>query len=235
MTQELTKEIKTSQQQNSIDLMIDKAIDKGIDISVLEKLLAMRKELKADFAKEEFDKAMSVFQGECPIVEKKKEGSRTNSGQLAFKYAPLEDIIEAVKPLLAKNGFSYLIETEFVDHTGVITTCIVKHSAGHQEKSSMKVPLGIKTQLMSAPQVSAAAASFSKRYAFINAFGIVVKDEDNENNLGKTIDLTEAQEKIKKATTYQGLTKIWQGLSKEEKASKELITFASELRKTLNK
>ena len=30
----------------------------------------MRRELKAEYAKEEFDSAMSRFQADCPIIEK---------------------------------------------------------------------------------------------------------------------------------------------------------------------
>jgi hypothetical protein len=42
------------------------------------------------------------------------------------------------------------------------------------------VPLGNKTQVMSDTQVTAAAGTFAKRYAFCNVFGIMTGDEDTD-------------------------------------------------------
>jgi hypothetical protein len=61
----------------------------------------------------------------------------------------------------------------------------VTHKAGHSEKTEMTVPLGNKTDVMSNSQVTAAAYTFAKRYAFKNAFGITEVDEDDESLLKK--------------------------------------------------
>jgi hypothetical protein len=60
----------------------------------------------------------------------------------------------------------------------VKATCMAKHKDGHSEPSSMEVPLGTKTAVMSDTQVVAAALTFAKRYAFCNVFGILTSDED---------------------------------------------------------
>jgi hypothetical protein len=52
--------------------------------------------------------------------------------------------------------------------------------AGHSESSDVEVPLGTKTEIVSASQVVASALTFAKRYAF-NAFGILTGDEDNDS------------------------------------------------------
>jgi hypothetical protein len=62
----------------------------------------------------------------------------------------------------------------------VKVTCIAKHKYGHTEPSSVEVPLGNKTDIMSQTQVVAAALTFAKRYAFCNAFGILTGDEDTD-------------------------------------------------------
>ena len=46
------------QYEFSAEELISQAIDKGVSVETMEKLLAMRKELKNEWAKEQFDKAM---------------------------------------------------------------------------------------------------------------------------------------------------------------------------------
>ena len=166
--------------KTSPELLIAQAIDKGVSVETMERLLAMRRELKAEWAKEQFDAAMAKFQGECPVIKKKKEGGKTKAGTVAYKYAPLDDIVQQTKGLIEKNGFSYLIKTD-VKEGKVKITCIVKHGAGHSEDTSVEMPLTTKTDIMSAPQQVAATITFAKRYAFCNAFGILTGDEDNED------------------------------------------------------
>lgn len=166
----------------SIEALISQAISSGVSVDTMERLLAMRRELKAEKAKEDYDNAMAKFQQECPVIAKTKK-VYTNSNQLAYSYAPLESIVSQVKKIIAKHGFSYATQTETLegkDDTMVRATCIVKHKAGHSESSSMEVPLGNKTNIMSATQVVAAAITYAKRYAFCNAFGILTGDEDTD-------------------------------------------------------
>jgi len=182
-TKAVAKVEKNVVTQNSAEMLISRAIDKNVSVDTMERLLAMRRELKAEFAKEKFDKAMSNFQSECPEIKKTKE-VRTNTGQVAYRYAPIEVIVAQVKDILKRNGFSYSVQTE-TGEKNVKSICIVKHIAGHSEKYNMEVPLGNKTQVMSDSQVVAAALTFAKRYAFCNAFGILTGDEDTDGKVAE--------------------------------------------------
>ncbi len=162
------------------DQLIAQAIEKKTPVETMEKLLAMRKELKAEWAKEQFDEAMAKFQGDCPVIEKTKDGATTKSGKVAYKYAPLDVIVSQTKSLIQANGFSYMIQTETLP-AGVKVTCIVKHKSGHSELSTVEVPMGTKTDIMNASQQVASALTFAKRYAFCNAFGILTGDEDDDS------------------------------------------------------
>jgi len=165
-------------QKNEADQLISQAIEKNVPVETMEKLLAMRRELRAEYAKEQFTLAMAKFQGTCPIIKKTKE-VKTKAGIVAYRYAPIESIVEQVKPFLQECGFSY--STSMVlSPTGVKASCKVTHSSGHSEISEMEVPLGTKTEIMSQSQVVAAAQTFAKRYAFCNAFGILTGDEDTD-------------------------------------------------------
>lgn len=177
------KSITIVPQENSIvnfnlETIITQAINKGTPIETLERLLAMRQQLKDEWAKDQYTKAMSSFQGECPTIVKTKE-VKTKSGIVAYKYAPIESIVEQVKPYLQKNGFSFSTGMEVLPD-GVKVICKVTHINGHSEESPMQVPLGTKTDIMSQSQVTAAAQTFAKRYAFCNAFGILTGDEDTD-------------------------------------------------------
>ena len=59
--------------QHDAEALIAKAIDKKVPVETMERLLMMRRELKAEWAKAEFDKALAAFQAECPIIKKNEE------------------------------------------------------------------------------------------------------------------------------------------------------------------
>lgn len=236
----VVKETTVALRDNSADALIKQAIEKGTDVATMEKLLAMRKELKAEWSKEQFDKAMAKFQNDCPIIKKEKAGGKTNSGEVAYYYAPLESIVEQVKEKLNENGFSYSIQTK-TDEKGVKVTCIAKHVSGHSESSDIEVPLGAGTRVMSAPQIVASALTFAKRYAFCNAFGILTGDDDNDGKLdgkGKDAELRNQKgfEMIKNAIKKMDGKELGSYREKVEKSDKysaeqkEMISKEVELR-----
>ncbi len=176
--------------------LILKAIDKDLDIDKMERLLVMRRELKAEGARDIYFKFLAKFQKECPIITKKAPVYEKNSTtKVRYMYAKIEDIIEQVKGVLEKYGFSYSFKTK--QNNGNLTTiCISYHEAGHQEETEFTVPVD-QDSYMSAPQKVASASTFSKRYAFCNAFGIATEDEDNDANLTEPEDkkMTDKQKK----------------------------------------
>jgi hypothetical protein len=212
--------------------MIGQAITAGVQPEVMERFLAMRKELKEEYAKEQFDLAMANFQKELPEIKKAKE-VKNDKGIVLYKYAPLEAIVGQVKKILSDNGLSYSVKTE-VSVDKVKSIVIIKHSAGHSEQSEMETPLATKTGIMSQPQQIAATATFSKRYAFMNALGIMTGDEDNEKALtpveATQNQIEEAIEKLDQCMDLVSLKGVWSSLSKEQKANKEIIRHANEIK-----
>lgn len=169
--------------QFNAETLIAQAIDRQVPVETMEKLLAMRRELKAEKAKEEFDMALARFQKECPTIQKTKKVYEKNSTAVRYQYAPLDAIIEQTKDLLAKHGFSYSMNTIQDDKMlGVI--CKATHKMGHSEETKFSVPIGIESY-MSDVQKYGARLTFAKRYAFCNAFGILTGDEDNDGDTGE--------------------------------------------------
>src|SRR6266853_526186 len=166
-------------QDNQVDILITQAIDKGVSVETLERLLAMRRELKIEYAKESFNRSMADFQSECPIIKKSKKVYNTKTGTFLYSYAPLDTIVYQVKDLLQKHGFSYSIKST-PDTQYAIVSCIVKHIHGHEEIHTLKFPLGKQTDIMSDTQYYAAAHTFTTRYVFCDAFGIVTGNTDTD-------------------------------------------------------
>lgn len=164
-------------QNNSAEGLIQQAIATGANVEVMERLLAMRTQLKAEKAKEAFDTSMAQFQAECPVIKKTKDVQ--SQGRTIYSYAPVESIVVQVRDALRANGFSYAFEQVLTPET-VKVGCIVTHIGGHSKTTWMEVRLGTKTGVMSNSQQDAAASTFAKRYAFCNAFAILTGDEDND-------------------------------------------------------
>ena len=162
------------------------ALDKGnVDVATMKELLNIRKELHAEFAKRQFDEQMKEFQSECPVITKER-AVPDRSGNTAYKFAPIEVIEVQIRPLLRKHGFSHTYDTDTASIPGwVIAMCIVKHEAGHSVVSTVKLPLGTKTGIMSDTQVYAAALTFANRRALCNAYGLVLAGEDVDGQTGK--------------------------------------------------
>jgi len=167
--------------QPSVEALIVKAIEHNVSVEALERLLTMRERLKAEQAREAFFEALSAFQAECPVIRKRRTAGQ---GNFTYRYAPLEDIVATVVPLLRQHGLSYRFDTRFEDNPPAqAVRCIVNHRDGHTEESEFRTPVDAGAR-MNEMQKSASAQTYAKRYAFCNAFGILTGDDDNDGHTG---------------------------------------------------
>jgi hypothetical protein len=163
------------EQGTDAERLIALAIDKGTPIETMEKLLAMRRELKEEQAKEAYYAALAAFQAECPTIPKTQNVSYTG---VNYKYAPLDIIVATIKDALKNHGFSYTVTTKQTE-TSVTAICNAHHEQGHTEPTEFTIPVDSKSKMNDA-QRTASALTYAKRYAFCNAFGIMTGDEDDD-------------------------------------------------------
>lgn len=150
------------------------AVEKGnVDVSTLERLMVVRKEMLAETAKRDFYDALAAFQAECPIILRNKSGHENR-----YNYAPLERIVKEVTPFLTKHGFSHQ-EDANVTEGWVEAIVTVTHRGGHVETKRFKVPAQSNAG-MSPQQKYGAAMTYATRYAFCAAFGIRTADKDTD-------------------------------------------------------
>jgi ERF superfamily len=174
-----SKQVSVQQEQLPGETLIQQAITQGASVETMEKLLAMRKELRAEAAKEAFDEAMANFQRDCPIIKKTSKVYEKNSTtKVRYTYASIDSIVDQVKSLISEHGLSYTLRVKN-DEKMLTVTCRVTHKLGHSEESDFTVPISSE-QYMSDVQKFGARSTFAKRYAFCNAFGIMTGDGDTD-------------------------------------------------------
>jgi len=161
------------------EALIARAIDAKVPVEVLERLLTIRRELKAEASKEAFDRSLADFQRDCPTIQKTKKVMNKDGRSVRYAYAPLESIVEQVRELLQHHGFSYTMDAQA--ETGFVTAvCTITHALGHSNTSQLRVPIEVDAYMNEAQKV-ASALTFAKRYAFCGAFGILTGDEDDDS------------------------------------------------------
>jgi hypothetical protein len=155
------------------------AVERGATVETLERLMAIRRELNAERARNEFFAALSAFQAACPVIRKTKQVFEKHSTtKVRYCYAPLETIVEQAAAIIKQHGFSYTFDSQ-MEPDGVMAICQVHHVAGHTERFTFKAPIQVDAY-MSEPQKVAAAMTFASRYVFKNAFGILTGDDDTD-------------------------------------------------------
>ncbi len=157
------------------EALIERAIDKGANIETIERLMVLRNQLRAENSRDAYFADLAAFQAECGTVEKTK---KAGGGNFAYKYAPFDQIISQVGETLAKFGFSYGFDVD-VDNGKLKATCNSYHRDGHTEKSSFAVPIDTGGK-MNAVQQCGSASTYAKRYAFVNCYGLVTADADDD-------------------------------------------------------
>lgn len=183
--------------------LITTALDRGASIDVIQKLLDMRDRLRAEEAESAFREALTRFQAECPVVIKKSKvmNKPEKGGGERFRFAPIDDIERATKTYRERNGLSHTFKTEIISEPfkGVRVTIFISHVLGHCETSSFEVPID-PDAFMTAPQKWLSAASFSKRVAMCNGYGIITgkEDDDTESVIDDHPEETEEQKAARK-------------------------------------
>ena len=160
--------------------------DPAIDVAKLESLLRMQREIVADDARLQFNRAMSAAQGEMQPVLRNAQNTQTNS-----RYATLEAVDAAIRPIYTRHGFCLEFNSEPLDGANVRVVCEVSHVGGHSKKYCLEAALdtagpkgtGNKTPV----QGLGSSVSYLRRYLTSMAFNVVLtNNEDNDGNRTRT-------------------------------------------------
>lgn len=161
------------------------AIDRGVDVEILERLVSLQEHIYQRDARREFFEALARVQEAAPDIPKTREAdiATRGGGGYAYKFAPLEDVVPALRPILREHGFSFGWTTEGLEGGVLRVVCILRHIAGHEERATFPVPTETKAA-MSGAQKLGSALTYGRRQSFISVLGLVTVDEDTDARLG---------------------------------------------------
>src|SRR5262245_22092844 len=158
--------------EQSLALVIERlAVNPDVDVVKLEKIIELQERILRYQAEAEFNAAFSRMQPNIPtIIEKAKTDKGT--------YAPLEDIIEKVRPVLAAHGFSLGFQTEWPDKQTVKVIGILTRGT-HARRSEFQAGAD-QSGSKNAIQALASSVSYGKRYTTKDLLCIVTRGEDDD-------------------------------------------------------
>lgn len=157
------------------------AKDPAVDVEKLQRLIDMQERVMRVNAKAAFDAAYARMQAELPEITEK--GEIKVRGDLRSRYARLEDIQTAIKPILKTYGFAVRHRTEWPDERqGIIRIVgILSHEQGHSEESVFEAPMD-KSEYRTDIQSMGSTVSYGRRYTTIDLLNIVTRGADNDGS-----------------------------------------------------
>lgn len=120
----------------------------------------------------ELASALSKFQGEI-----KNPANTANNPFFKSKYAPLNDVLNLVRPVLFKHGLS-VVQAPSGDGENIIVTTTLLHNSGEYIEFQ---PLILKADKATA-QGAGSAITYARRYALSAILGISSEDDDDGNH-----------------------------------------------------
>lgn len=152
-----------------------------------------------------------------------------------YKYRSAEDILEAVKPLLAKNNCIMTISDSIQEVAGrfyVQATATITNEDGQSVSVQAYAREADSKSGMDASQITGSCSSYARKYALNGLFLIddtkdADTDEQQKQTTAKPKKTAKKEEKdemkeailadIKKMKTREDLTKIWRGYATLQK------------------
>jgi hypothetical protein len=167
------------QQQESAAIMsvIERvAMSPDADIEKLERMLDMQERVLDRNAKQAFTADLASMQIKMPRVV--EHGTGHNNA----KFAKLEDINDAIRPVLQEFGFAVTFR---IKHEGaLIHVCtVLSHRQGHSEETTIVLPADTGGS-KNAVQAIGSTISYGKRYGVCALLNISTGDDVDGNGLG---------------------------------------------------
>jgi len=160
--------------------VIELASAPGTNPEMFDRLVAWQEREQARQAQAAFNDAMSAAQSEMQAIVRATPNDQTRS-----KYAALEAIDAAIRPIYTRHGFSLTFTEVANDGPDLKIACIVRR-AGHSETFYLSAapdtvgPKGAPNK--TAVQGVGSSVSYLRRYLTVMVFNIALKGEDQDGN-----------------------------------------------------
>lgn len=195
MAKDLELQLHDDRKDLTVPQMLQTVIQGGVtaeNAAAFEKLIELHWKMQERDAERDFASAFVALQAEIPNVKAVK-AVPNKDGTVRYKFAPYEEIMEQVSPLLKKHGFTVTFSTDYKDNR-LIKTCTLQHTSGHSKSNSYAVRIGSGPPGSSETQADGAAATYAKRGALSDCLNIVTEKDDDANAEGDFITKEQAEE-----------------------------------------
>lgn len=223
------EETQASHNEQMQSALLDIVKRTDIDPERLEKFLDLQVKMEDRQNLQAFNDAFANFQKECPIIPKTK---RVNFKSVDYTYAPLDEMVHLIKPILGKNGLSFSFNLASDENMMVLTT-IISHKDGCSKDFQYYFNPLHDDARMNDSQRRKSAITFAKRSALENALGIVTADSDDDARRAVDNPITDEQ-----LETIQSLMKTTDTTEKSLLAYLKIEDFSllsfNEAKKTIN-
>jgi hypothetical protein len=127
-----------------------------------------------------FAAALAIVQSNMPQVGKDKSASiRSDKGSYTYKYADLASILDAVSPVAAAQGFSFMATPTLSAGGAFVLRYCLLHKGGHREGGEYPLP----DPSRSTPQQVGSHITYARRYVYCAMLGVAA-DEDDDGRAG---------------------------------------------------
>lgn len=164
-----------------LEVIARAAADPAVNVDKLERLLAIQQTILADQRRTAFMAALSALEADLPQIT--KQGHVTINGQLRSKFARIEDVDTAIRPLCKEHGFAFSFDSQPTP-AGIQFSCTMSHRDGHAETKTITLP-NDNGAGRNAVQAVGSATSYARRYLISMHLHLVTREEDDDGAGGR--------------------------------------------------
>lgn len=162
------------------------------NVAVVTEVVALYERMQAKEAEKAFARAFNALQAEMPAIQA-MTAVPNNDGTVRYRYAPYEEIMEQVRPLLLKHGFTVTFSTDYAEGR-LVKTCTLQHTEGHSKSNQFAVRIGKGPPAASETQADGAASTYAKRGALCDCLNIVIDKDTDARAIGAFVTDAQADE-----------------------------------------
>ena len=172
--------VQATQSDALMSALIEASRNPEVDIDKMERLMQMHKDIRDNDERKAFFADLAAAQAKMPAVTRDAHNNQTNS-----KYAKLESINKAIKPVITEHGFALSFGTDDCPIEGHFrVTCDMSHRDGFVKSYHADVPsdgVGIKGNAnKTATHSFGSTMTYGRRYLTCMIFNIAIQDEDDD-------------------------------------------------------
>lgn len=168
------------------------ARDPSVDLERMRELMTMRREERADEAKETFNNALAVAQSEMRSVVADASNPQTHS-----KYATYHAVDRALRPVYTKHGLALTFDTGKADEENYVRVLCTVALGKHERSYHIDMPADGKgakgNDVMTKTHAVGSAVTYGRRYLLLMIFNVAIGENDDDGNAASAEAINEIQ------------------------------------------